>query len=55
VLEPPEHRALTIEEVCARAGYASATPWKDAVRDATFVAQLEFLGVKARRRLQRPS
>ena len=49
VLQQPENRCKTLEEICQLAGYSSTFPWCDAIKDERFVAMMEALGVPTRR------
>lgn len=50
VLQQPENRRKTLEEICKLAGYATTVPWWNAIKDERFVAMMEALEVPIRRR-----
>ncbi len=45
VLQHPENRKKPGAEICHLAGFASKTPWMNAIKDEVFVAKVEALGV----------
>src|SRR5579859_7202727 len=49
LLQEDTNRALSIIKLCEKAGYRTKTPWYDAIRDETFRAKLEALGVMIQR------
>ncbi len=49
VLQHPENRKKPVTEICHLAGFASKTPWVNAIKDELFVARIEALGVSIKR------
>jgi len=49
VLQRPENRKKSVTEICHLAGFASKTPWVNAIKDEVFVATIAALGVPIKR------
>ncbi len=49
VLQHPENRKKSVTEICHLAGFASKTPWVNAIKDELFVATIVALGVPIKR------
>jgi len=49
VLQRPEKRKKSVTEICHLAGFASKTPWVNAIKDEVFVATIAALGVPVKR------
>ncbi len=49
VLQQPENRKKPVTKICQLAGFASTTPWMNAIKDEQFVAAVKALGVPIKR------
>src|SRR5258707_3496957 len=49
VLQQPENRKKPVTKICQLAGFASTTPWMNAIKDEQFVAAVKAVGVPIKR------
>lgn len=49
VLQQPENRKKPVTKICQLAGFASTTPWMNAIKDEQFVSTVKALGVPIKR------
>src|SRR5260370_27711236 len=49
VLQHPENQKKPVMKICQLAGFASTTPWANAIKDEQFVATIKALGVPIKR------